>query len=558
MTARRPTAPPPVVDGYEYVRELGTGGYSDVYLYQQHEPKMKVAVKVLTAAGLTDAVRRQFTAEANVMAELADHPFIVQVFRAGIAADGRPYLIMKYYPNSNLKERASSEHLSVPEVLRIGIRIASAVETAHRAGILHRDIKPANVLTSQYGDPGLTDFGIAVAMGEEPAEEAEGMSIPWAPPEVIFGKARADERSDVYSLGATVWHLLVGRSPFELPGGNNKSHALMARIASTPPPATGRSDVPASLERVLRQALAKDPTRRPASAYAFALALQSIEQEQSLSATEIRVSQRPGDDEIPSGSRARPRRPDGDVDEDATRVRSPVVVNPAGPAPRRVTQVTQATPVLPRRDPLPAMLDSAWNPSTGQGVAPGTQAETDLAHHGRDRAVGSYERPADVTDRPPTVLVDTAGAPAPPREPKRLSRVTVVALAAGVTAVLIGIGVLVMAKGNGAAASRTSTPPVSDDSTQSAVDPNEFVAPGAPRVVITRDEATHATVTWSYDGPRADDDFQWKSTSPTASGIAVDRQLSLTTKAGQKTCVQVRVRRHGGALSEWSGQQCLG
>jgi serine/threonine protein kinase len=151
----------PRIPGLDVVRPLGSGGYADVYLYEQQQPRMPVAVKVLKREGLTAAIRRQFVDEANTMAQLADHPYIVQVFRSEQTADGGAYLVMKYYPPPNLAVRSRAERMSVEEVLRTGIQLASAVETAHRAGIIHRDIKPANVLVSQYGQPGLTDFGIA-------------------------------------------------------------------------------------------------------------------------------------------------------------------------------------------------------------------------------------------------------------------------------------------------------------------------------------------------------------------------------------------------------------
>jgi serine/threonine protein kinase len=105
-------------------------------------------------------------------------------------------------------------------VLRTGIQVASAVETAHKAGILHRDIKPANILTSEYNRPGLTDFGIATStIG---GTEAEGLSIPWAPPEVVNASAPPEVSADIYSLAATTYTLLAGRSPFELSSGSNR------------------------------------------------------------------------------------------------------------------------------------------------------------------------------------------------------------------------------------------------------------------------------------------------------------------------------------------------
>ena len=195
--SRLQTTGAPQLPGLVYVQPLGSGGYADVYLYEQQSPRMPVAVKVLRSEGLTDALRRQFAEEADTMAALGDHPYIVQIFRGGTSADGRPYLVMKYYPPPNLARRARLKPLTVDEVLRTGIQLASAVETAHQAGIVHRDIKPANVLVSSYGAPGLTDFGIAgrgadtSPLSRPPSGDAEesaevGVSVPWAPPEVLY------------------------------------------------------------------------------------------------------------------------------------------------------------------------------------------------------------------------------------------------------------------------------------------------------------------------------------------------------------------------------------
>ena len=172
---------------------------------------------------------------------------------------------MKYYPPPNLAVRSRAERMSVEEVLRTGIQLASAVETAHRAGIIHRDIKPANVLVSQYGQPGLTDFGIAGRGGHaEDVDEDVGVSVPWSPPEVLYGQSNGDARSDVYSLAATLWHLLVGRSPFEQPGGDNSAYALMPRIRAVPVPPTGRADVPVVARAAARPRDGQGPGVAPA------------------------------------------------------------------------------------------------------------------------------------------------------------------------------------------------------------------------------------------------------------------------------------------------------
>ena len=178
---------PPNLPGYRFIRHLGAGGNAQVYLYEQDLPQREVAVKVLNESALAEAARRRFTAEANVTAGLA-HRHIVQVFDAKVTDDGRPYIVMPYYPQPNLSVRARRAHFPVAEVLRIGIQIGSAVETRHRHGVLHRDIKPQNILTDSYGEPGLTDFGIATTTG---GDGPEGLSVPWSPPEILFGAEAA-------------------------------------------------------------------------------------------------------------------------------------------------------------------------------------------------------------------------------------------------------------------------------------------------------------------------------------------------------------------------------
>jgi serine/threonine protein kinase len=322
---------PPEIPGLVYRQPLGSGGYADVFLYEQQQPRMPVAVKVLKREGLTPTIRRQFVDEANTMAQLADHPYIVQVFRSEQLPAGGAYLVMKYYPPPNLATRAKRERLSVEEVLRTGIQLASAVETAHRAGIVHRDIKPANVLLSQYGAPGLTDFGIAGrASGQEEHDEDVGVSVPWSPPEVLYGQSNGDARSDVYSLAATLWHLLVGRSPFEQPGGDNSAYALMPRIRATPVPQTGRADVPLGLERLLGHAMAKKPDARPQTAIELARGLQAIEQDQRFPRTPIVVLDESGHSTVAdsTGQAAREH-----TDPDRTSVRAPRVTSSQGYAP---------------------------------------------------------------------------------------------------------------------------------------------------------------------------------------------------------------------------------
>nr|MDQ2698737.1 protein kinase [Actinomycetota bacterium] len=150
--ARRTTAPPPVLPGYTYIRPLGSGGFADVFLYEQDMPRRVVAVKVLLDDAINPEVQRTFNAEADILARLSAHPSIVTIYQASISADGRPYFVMEYCPD-NMSARYKKAPLPLGEVLDAGVRIAAALETAHRSGVLHRDIKPSNLLISSLGTP---------------------------------------------------------------------------------------------------------------------------------------------------------------------------------------------------------------------------------------------------------------------------------------------------------------------------------------------------------------------------------------------------------------------
>jgi serine/threonine protein kinase len=192
--------------------------------------------------------------------------------------------------SSALSERYRRERIPVPEVLRIAVKIGSAIETAHRAGVLHRDIKPSNILLTAYGHPVLSDFGIASTLSELDTHESVGLSIPWSAPEVLMDETPGSIASEVWSFAATVYSLLAGRSPFEIPGESNRSTDLISRINRARPQPIGRSDVPPSLERVLAQAMARKPENRLESVLELVRELQAIETELGVPQTPIEVA----------------------------------------------------------------------------------------------------------------------------------------------------------------------------------------------------------------------------------------------------------------------------
>ncbi|MDP9026092.1 MAG: serine/threonine protein kinase, partial [Actinomycetota bacterium] len=287
--ARRLPSQPPVLPGFSYVHVLGSGGFADVFLYEQNMPRRQVAVKVMLNEVVNDQVRQMFQAEANLMAQLSAHPAILTVYQASVSADGRPFLVMELC-SATLSERYRRERIPVPEVLRIAVKIGSAIETAHRAGVLHRDIKPSNILLTAYGHPVLSDFGIASTLTASREDDAVGLSIPWSAPEVLLDETPGSIASEVWAFAATVYSLLAGRSPFEVPGGSNSSSDLMGRIARAKPQPIGRADVPASLENLLRRAMSRRPELRPGSVLELVRELQLIETELGVPQTGIEVA----------------------------------------------------------------------------------------------------------------------------------------------------------------------------------------------------------------------------------------------------------------------------
>jgi eukaryotic-like serine/threonine-protein kinase len=287
--ARRLPSQPPTLPGFSHVHVLGAGGFADVFLYEQNMPHRQVAVKVMLSEVVNDHVRSMFQAEANLMAQLSAHPSILTVYQASVSSDGRPYLVMELC-SAALSQRYRQERIPVSEVLRIAVKIGSAVETAHRAGVLHRDIKPSNILLTAYGHPVLSDFGIASTLSGLGESAVVGMSIPWSAPEVLMDETSGTVESEVWALAATVYSFLAGRSPFEHPGSSNTSNDLITRITRAKPQPIDRTDVPKSLEVALYRAMSRRPENRQSSVLELVREFQAIESELGLPQTQVEVA----------------------------------------------------------------------------------------------------------------------------------------------------------------------------------------------------------------------------------------------------------------------------
>jgi serine/threonine protein kinase len=278
-----------VLPGHAYIRPLGTGGFADVFCYEQDMPHRVVAVKVL-AGELTDGpARRAFNAEADVLARLSAHPAVVTIYSASIAADGRPYIVMEYCPDT-LGAKAKRRPLPLAEVLDAGVRVAGALEMAHRSGVLHRDIKPSNILVTTLGSPVIADFGIAAALSGGRGHDVVALSVPWSAPEVISEKVAGTVASEVWGLAATLYTLLAGHAPFEMPErAKNSRDQMVSRILHSSPLPLNRPDVPQKVEAILRRAMSHDPAARQPTMLAFAEELRWAQYEAGLVPTAIDV-----------------------------------------------------------------------------------------------------------------------------------------------------------------------------------------------------------------------------------------------------------------------------
>ncbi|MBF5001076.1 protein kinase [Nocardia sp. BSTN01] len=251
--------------GFEDAEEIGHGGFGVVYRCTQPALDRTVAVKVLTAELDADNQARFFR-EQKAMGRLTGHPNIVTVLHVGVTAGGRPYLVMPYHSRDSLDAWIRRDGpVPVETVLWVGVKIAGALETAHGVGILHRDVKPGNILLSEYGEPALTDFGIArIAGGFHTATGVVTASPAFTAPEVLAGEA-ATSAADVYGLGATLFAALTGHAAFERRSGEQVV-AQFLRITSAPLPDLREGGIPADVAAVVESAMNRDRQARPTAA----------------------------------------------------------------------------------------------------------------------------------------------------------------------------------------------------------------------------------------------------------------------------------------------------
>ena len=282
-------APTSIGNGrYQIERFLGEGARKRVYLAQDTRLARDVALALIKTEGFDDAARQRVHREAQAMGRLGDHAHIVTVHDIG--EDGEQlYIVGEYMAGGDLAmllHDADDGRLTIEEALRYGAQVCAALDHAHSRDIIHRDLKPGNVWLSSANNALLGDFGLAVDL-ERSRITQEGImlgTVAYMPPEQALGRP-ADARSDLYALGAMLYEMVTGRTPFQ----GDDAVAIITQHINTPPvhPAWHNSQVPASLDALIMELLAKAPDDRPASAAAVGLRLQQIAAESGETAVSV-------------------------------------------------------------------------------------------------------------------------------------------------------------------------------------------------------------------------------------------------------------------------------
>ena len=285
-----------IIGHYRVISPLGTGGMGEVYLASDTRLGRRVALKFLPACfALDDGQMRRFEQEACAVAALS-HPNVCTIHEVVETAEGRHCIVMEYVEGVTLRERIADGSMTVGEALDAALQLASALSAAHAAGVVHRDIKPENIMLRRDGYVKVLDFGLAKLSGRPAsAADAEARSISTVntSPGIVMGTASymspeqarglsVDARTDIWSMGVVLYEMVTGQQPFK---GATTTDVIISLAGREPEPLASFSpDVPARLDRIVHQALAKDREERYQTAEDLLVDLKDLRRELEIGA----------------------------------------------------------------------------------------------------------------------------------------------------------------------------------------------------------------------------------------------------------------------------------
>jgi hypothetical protein len=396
--------------GYANVSELASGAFATVYRAVELGTGRAVALKVLRLADTSPHLVEVFEKELGALALLSNHPNVTTLYGTFSTPEGRPVLVLELCRESLAHRVRQSGPLSAGEVVQVGIKIAGALETAHRSGLLHRDMKPQNILVSQFDEPVLADFGVATLQAQAQSTEGVfGFTTLHAPPEALEGLPLSPS-ADIYGLASSMYQLLVGRGPFSSYEGEAPASVIL-RILRDPAPRAPANDVPVALGDLMENALAKDPAKRPQTAGDFAESLREIEALAGWAQTPYVVW---GTSQASAGSAAEGQAPASPGAVPANRATAP------NPAAAQLAQLLHAETERAHRLPEPA---TEVEPSAPAPAADVKSDVKELEHpvppaspvaEQPASAAASTTQPVPVTDAPPAPHVPLPSAPSAP------------------------------------------------------------------------------------------------------------------------------------------------
>lgn len=297
-------------EGYREVVPVHVGLRSGVFHAREEGSNRPVALKVLTVDGVTASGIEAFARESAILAALSAHPNIVTLYRSYLLPDGRPVLVLERCSGSLADLLRAGKRPDPAQATSVAIKVAGALETAHRGGVLHRDVRPANILITEFGEPALADFGVARLRSSAPgpAELFEFPSVHVAP-ELVLGQ-NATAATDVYGLASSLYEMLAGQPPLDAFEGESPAATILRILRDPARPIIG-DGVPIELSDLVLWGLAKDPAERPPSVMWFAEELGRIEAHNGWMRTRAMVREPERPVTAPRARRHLPRPPGG-------------------------------------------------------------------------------------------------------------------------------------------------------------------------------------------------------------------------------------------------------